>query len=306
MSLGTLERAPPPLFRQGPSALTRLALCIALAFFLMVADARMRIMQPLRTAVATLIYPLQWLALQPVDALRGAGRYFASLDGALSRTDAAERRLAEQSVRAGEAALLARENERLRALLELRDRLQQPARAAQVLYDAADPYSRKVFIDKGQAQGVRQGSPVTDEAGVVGQVTRVYPLLSEVTLLVDRDQSIPVLNLRTGARYVAFGEPGFEGGGLELRFVAANADIQAGDTLVTSGVDGLYPPGMAVAQVADVQRRADSAFARIHCRPLARLSGVRHVMVVEPPTDSLPALPAPEPAGKARGKGARS
>lgn len=305
MPLGTLERAPPPLFRQGPSALTRLALCIALALFLMVADVRLRILQPLRMLVATAIYPVQWLVLQPVQALRAAGGYFTTLDQALERTQDTQRRLAEQSVRAGESALLALENQRLRALLDLNARVPAPQRAAEVLYDAADPYSRKVVINKGQAQGIVAGSPVVDEAGVVGQVIRVYPMVSEVSLLTDRDQSIPVMNLRTGARYVAFGEPGFEGGGLELRFVAANADIQTGDALVTSGVDALYPAGLAVAVVAHVERRADSAFARIHCRPAARLAGVRHVMVIEPSAEQRPA-PPPDPApAKGRGKGAK-
>lgn len=111
---------------------------------------------------------------------------------------------------------LLQENERLRKLLQLRDRLQTPAKAAQVIYDAADPYTRRVMIDQGQMAGIVLGSPVMDESGMLGQVTRVHPLLSEVTLLIDRDQAIPVMNLRTGARGVAYGDPVIaHGGGME-------------------------------------------------------------------------------------------
>jgi rod shape-determining protein MreC len=130
----------------------------------------------------------------------------------------------------------------------LREQLATPVMAAEVLYDAADPYTRKVIIDKGMAQGVDLGSPVLDESGVLGQVTRVHPLVSEVTLLVDRDLAIPVLNVRTGARSVAYGDPTVSGSGLELRFMGSNSDVQQGDLLTTSGVDGVYPAGPAGGQ----------------------------------------------------------
>ena len=77
--------------------------------------------------------------------------------------------------------------------------------AAEVLYDAPDPFSRKVVIDRGATHGVVIASPVINEAGVLGQVTRVYPLSAEVTLLTDKDAAIPVLNTRTQLRSAAFG-----------------------------------------------------------------------------------------------------
>ena len=145
-----------------------------------------------------------------------------------------------------------------------------------MLYDAADPYTRKVIIDKGMAQGVDLGSPVLDESGVLGQVTRVHPLVSEVTLLVDRDLAIPVLNVRTGARSVAYGDPAVSGSGLELRFMGSNSDVQQGDLLTTSGVDGVYPAGLPVAKISRIERRAESAFAKIYCTPQALVTGARH------------------------------
>lgn len=302
MPLGTLDRTPPPFFRQGPSALSKLTVCSALAIFLMVADARLNLTQPLRAIVASALYPAQWLVMQPVTSVRHALGYFQSLQASQQSEEQTRRKLGLQSQKANQVDELLLENARLRRLLELRDRVSTPAQVAQVLYDAADPFSRKVVIDKGLVDNVDLGSPVIDEAGVIGQVTRVYTSVSEVTLITDRDQAIPVRNTRTGERGVAFGDPSLQAGGLELRFMGANSDVAPGDALSTSGVDGVYPPGLPVARVDKVERRAETAFARIHLSPVALVSATAHVMVLKPVSALLPPRP-PEtvaaPAGKA-------
>lgn len=305
MPLGTLERSAPSLFKQGPSAVSRLAVFSALAVFLMVADARFQITEPFRQAVATVLYPVQWLMLKPVELATHGSSYFQSLQLAQDDLDTARKKMTLMGQRANQAEQLAMENARLRKLLALRDRLETSAQAAEVVYDTADPFTRRVVLDRGQMGGVELGAPVMDEAGVLGQVTRVFPLVSEVTLLIDRDQAIPVLNIRTGVRGVAYGDPvAGHAGGMELRFMPANADIREEDLLTTSGVDGLYPPGLPVARVVRVERQADSAFARIYCAPLAQVQGARHVVVLKPLDDT--GLPRPEavppPAGK---RGAR-
>ena len=303
MPHGTLDGTPPPFFRQGPSALSKLIFFSALALFLMVADARFPVAQHLRTSVATLLYPLQWLAMRPVALAQDAGHYFESLKDSQASAASAHQKLAVQSLRAGQVEQLLAENSRLRQLMDLRERVNTPAQAAQVLYDAADPYTRKIIIDKGAVNNVVEGSPVLDENGVLGQVTQVYPLVSEVTLVTDRDQAIPVLNTRTGARGVAFGDPTSRGGALELRFIAAHEDILAGDLLTTSGVDGVYPPGLPVARVEKVEPRADSAFVRITCKPLALVGGVVHVMVFEPAANQMAPRPTPVVPGAKEKKG---
>lgn len=297
MPLGTLDRTPPPFFKQGPSALSKLMVCSALALFLMVADARFRVTQPVRSMVASVLFPLQWVVMQPVLAVRHVGEYVTSLEAAVSSEEAARRKLILQSQRANQVEQLTMENTQLRQLLGLRERLSTPTLAAEVLYDAADPYTRRVIVDKGLAQGVQAGSPVIDESGVLGQVTRVHPLISEVTLVTDPEQAIPVVNTRTGVRGITYGDAGRHGsGGLELRYMAANADVQPGDLLTTSGVDGVYPPGIPVAKVAKVERRPDSAFARIVLHPQALVDGAQHVMVLKPLLAQIPPRPAPEDA----------
>lgn len=294
MPLGTLDRTPPPFFKQGPSALSKLMFFSALSLLLMVADVRFRITQPVRAALSTALYPVQWLVLQPVRAVRSSSAYFTGLDQATFSSEQAAKKLALQSLRAGQVEQLLLENNRLRKVLGLRDQLSASVMAAEVLYDAADPYTRKIIIDKGQLQSVELGSPVLDESGVLGQVTRVHPLVSEVTLVIDRELAIPVLNVRTGARSVAFGDAtgAASGSGLELRFMGSNSDVQVGDLLTTSGVDGVYPAGLPVAKISKIERRAESAFAKIYCTPQALVAGARHVMVVKPVSAQIPARPA--------------
>ena len=302
MALGTLDRSLPPFFNQGPSAYSKLVFFGALSLFLMVADARFNVTQPVRSLIATVLYPVQWLAVQPVHAVRSASDYVTGVTQAEAESAQARRQLALQSLRAGQVEQLMQENERLRKLLGLKAQIATPVMAAEVLYDAADPYTRKVIIDRGAAQQVELGAPVLDESGVLGQVTRVHPLVSEVTLVVDRDLAIPVLNVRTGARSVAYGDPSLGGSGMELRFMGSNADVQVGDLLTTSGVDGLYPAGLPVATVSRIEHRAESAFSKIYCVPKALTAGARHVIVVKPLTaDVAQRPPAAAPAASRRG-----
>ncbi len=143
-----------------------------------------------------------------------------------------------------------------------------------------------MVIDKGSQSGIQAGEPVIDDVGVIGQVTRVYLLMSEVTLLSDKDQAIPLQVLRTGLRAIAYG--GAEGGMLDLRFMPANADIRNGDVLVTSGIDGTYPPGLPVATVARIERDAAYAFARITLAPTAGIDRYRQVLVLSNEANAPP------------------
>lgn len=282
MPLGTLDRTPPPFFKQGASALSKLMVFSALSVFLMVTDGRFQVSQPLRTGLATALVPLQWLVMQPIALLGELKRHAVTLDQALRQQAEAQKALAAQAQRSMQVEQLALENQQLRSLLGMRDRVSTRSVAAQVLYDTADPYTRRVVIDKGFKHGIQPGSAVIDDSGVLGQVTQVHPLLSEVTLLIDRNQAIPVLNVRTGVRGVAYGHSTPTGEGLELRYTLSNADINEGDLLTTSGVDGVYPPGLAVARIGQVARRAGSTFTRILCQPLARMGGALHVLVLDP------------------------
>ncbi len=283
MPLGTLDRTPPAFFRQGPSALTKLVVCAAMALFLMVADARFSVVAPLRTAIATALLPLQQALLIPVKLVQGGSGYAQGLQQALAEAAEARRAQTQLALQAAQAAQLARENQALRDLLGLAPARVQRHTAAEVLFESPDPYGRKIVIDRGQAQGLQPGAAVITPAGVLGQLTRLYPLSAEVTLLSDRDAAIAVLNTRTGQRAAAFGGVrGAAGATMELRFVAATVDLAVGDLLQTTGLDGIYPAGLPVAKVSSVERRAEGGFARVLLTPAVPGDGVRHVLVLDP------------------------
>lgn len=295
MTFGTIDRTPPPFFRQGPSALTKLLFFSALAVFLMVADARFRALEPLRAALAVVLLPVQRALAVPVDVMGEGFVYLQGLRDAREDERVAREQLTAQSLRASRVEALERENSQLRQLLDLQPAVHARTHAAGIIFEAADPYSRKVIIDQGASQGLMLGSPVINEDGVLGQLTRLFPNSAEVTLLADKDAAVPVLNTRTQQRGAAFG-----GSGIELRFTSANADVEVGDTLVTSGLDGVYPGGLPVARVSAIERRMESGFARISLTPAARPDGVRHVLVLEPIGVQLPPEPEPEAAPEAR------
>ncbi len=294
MPLGTFDRTPPPFFRQGPSALSKLIFFAALALFLMVADSRFALTQPIRLTLATVLYPVERVLLWPVRTWLEAGQYTLGLHEALRSEAHARRQLALVSAQALRADQLEVENTKLRALLAMRPALKVRSVAAQVLFDSPDPYSRKVVIDAGTFHGVSLSSAVVDQDGVLGQVTRVFPLSAEVTLLTDKNAVIPVLNVRSQTRTIAFGSAENtvnEGvaGAMELRFIAGNADVRLGDDFVTSGLDGVYPAGLPVARVNHVERKAESGFARILLTPVASPEAARLVLVLEPVGVQMPA-----------------
>jgi len=304
MALDSLDRSPPPFFRQGLPALSKLVLLGLLSLLLMSADHRLGLSRPIRSAISVALAPMQWLALLPQRAGAALQDYFTCVDEARDAAQQYHTRTIPQAQRLQQAEQLLQENKHLRELLELRNDHTGSAKAVQVLYETADPYSRSIVIDKGALSGIVLGSAVVDVAGVVGQVTRVYPLSSEVTLLTDRDQSIPVLNARTGHRFIAAGDPVTLGGSLELRFVPASADLQDGDLLTTSGIDGVYPAGLQVGRIRQIDRRIDNAFAKVHATPMAQARG-RHMLVL-PPVSDWPERPVKtEPASrKTKGKSA--
>lgn len=282
-----------PFFRRGPSPFARFVFFGLFSLVLLFADARFGYLESVRQVVAIVLLPLQRAALWPAQAWDGVATYFASQ----ARLSAENQQLRQQLLTHGAALQstqsLIQENARLRALLKAQARHAGTDILAEVLYLGRDPFSQKVYVNKGGNDDVKAGQAVIDDAGVVGQVTRIYPRLSEVTLLTEKDHTIPVKLERNGLRTLLVGAG--TGRAPELRFMAANADIQSGDVLVTSGLDGTYPPGLAVAVVAAVERDSGQMFARITCRPLAGVDRSDQVLIVPAPSAEMP--PRPEEPG---------
>src|SRR2546425_1428750 len=285
-----MEYSPPPLFKQGAPALAKVVFFALIAIILLVADSRMRSLALIRQLVGTALYPLQMVAVMPRDAAYKVGEYFASQSSLEAEVKKLKRQQVANALILQQAQQLNTENLHLRKLLEVRERMPVKSVLSEILYDARDAFTRKIVMDHGTRDGVALGQPVIDDVGVVGQVTRVFMFTSEVTLLTDKDQAIPVQVVRNGLRSVAYGRG--QAGGLDLRFMAANADIKVGDVLVTSGIDGVYPPGLAVAKVQQVDNNANGAFGRVVCQPLAGIDRNRQLLIL---LADLHIAPRPEP-----------
>ena len=291
-----MEYSPPPLFKQGASARVKVTVFALVSIVLLVVDAHMHLLGAARQVAATVLYPLQMAALMPRDAFYGMGDYFSSIGSLQKEVVQLKSQQVAQAQAMQQAQLQMAENAHLRRLLDAREHLPVQSMMGEILYDARDPSTRRIVLDRGARNGVQPGLPVIDNAGVVGQITRVFPFTSEVTLLTDKDQAIPVQVLRSGLRSVAYGRG--HSGMLDLRFVAPNADIQVGDILITSGLDGMYPAGLAVAKVVQVESVAAGAFGRVVCQPLAGIDRNRQLLIVmsqatrEPRPADVPHVPA--------------
>jgi rod shape-determining protein MreC len=253
-------------------------------------------MSRLRQGIATVLYPVQRLLLVPRNVIGSLGDYTGEIERMRAENAEMHRIEAANARTLLQAEQLAAENSQLRQLLGMRERTALRSTVAEVLYDARDPFSRRLVVDRGTQHGVKAGQPVIDAHGVIGQVTRAHPLSSEVTLVTDRNSTIPVEIRRTGIRTLAWGGSG--GGTIELRFLPAATDIREGDELVTSGLDGTFPAGLPVAHVSAVKPGSTSAFMRVHAEPTARVERTKLLLVllVDPPADAPPLPePAPEP-----------
>jgi len=288
-----MDHAPPPFFKRGPAPLALLTFYIAVSLAIFVFDLRFKSLELLRQSIALVVDPVQRVAQTPGSLVDYASHYLQGMHSLQQENDELKHAKLTTAPDLQRLAQLEAENERLRKLLSVTEREKANGQVSQILYTARDPFSRKVIVDKGQQSGITAGQPAIDEAGVVGQVTRVFPFSAEITLITDKDQVVPVQVVRTGQRSVVFG---LGNGQLELRYMPANADIQIGDMLVTSGLDGIYLPGFPVAKVVNVERDSAYSFARIFCVPIAGVENFGEVMVMDPkeitpiPAELIPEL----------------
>ena len=267
-----------PFFNRGPSPLARLTFFALLAIVIMIADHRFRALDTVRLAVSVVLHPLEQLVAVPGMLAGRVVSYFSSQDRLLQENRELQIRVLELAALGQEAQLLKTEHEHLTRLARASSRFVNHGVVAEVIRDARNPFNRKILIDKGLAHGLRAGLAVIDGSGVVGQITAVGTFSSEVTLITDKDQSVPVMVVRNGHRAVAVGM-GKEGT-IDVPFIPVNADIQNGDLFVTSGIDGTYPPGLAVATVTSVEKNTAFMFAKITAKPASGADNHRYVLVL--------------------------
>jgi rod shape-determining protein MreC len=265
-------------FNRGPSPVARLVFFCALSLLLLFVDARYQYLESARTVLSVIIYPFQRLTALPGEVVGRISVYFETQSRL--QEENAQLRL-QHDVDAAQLAQMSSiqaENSQLRTLHELEARVDFPMQMAEIVYVERDIFKRKLIVNKGSQANVLAGQVVVDDFGVVGQVTRVYPWLSEVTLVTDKDHAVPIQFVRNGLRAVVFGSGDI--GEMALRYMPVSSDIVEGDILVTSGIDGTYPPNLPVAKVVKIERDPAYPFARITCAPLAGVDRNRALLIV--------------------------
>ena len=293
-----MDRSPPPFFRQGPSANARLLFFGLLSLGLLIADARFDALGGLRQGIGNVLYPVQRVLLIPRDAIALAGTYVTEITS-LRQENAELKRIEALNAKALlQIEQLANENKRLRDLAGARERAAVRSVLSEVLYETRDPFTRKLVLDKGAQQQVSIGQPVIDAKGLIGQVTRVFQFSSEMTLVTDRNMTVPVVLQRTGMRSVAFG--GAAPGRLELRYLASSADLREGDLLTTSGLDALYPPGLPVGRIERIERGGDNDFVKVLIAPTAEIQNNHLLVILQVDTSAIPPAPPVESIDPAR------
>ena len=273
-------------FNRGPSPAVRLVFFGLLSLLLLFVDARYKYLEIARTVLSVVTYPLQRVVATPSVLWHQADSFLTLQSSLLGDNAKLRQQRTVDAVQLQQLQVLQAENRHLRDLLAVQQRTAYPTQLAEIVYVERDLFKRKLFLDKGTQASVQAGQVVMDDIGVVGQVTRVYPWLSEVTLITDKDHAVPVQVLRNGLRAVVFGSGDI--GDLALRYMPVSSDLVEGDILVTSGIDGTYPPGLPVARVGHIERDPAYPFARIQCIPLAGVDRHRQLLILS----GLPQLPA--------------
>jgi len=268
-------------FNRGPSTAARLAFFGFLSMLALFIDARYKSFEPVRSAIQFVVYPFQRLTTLPGLAWEGVDTYFTSNHQLQLDNNQLQLRQHTAAVQLQQLQVLQLENQQLRKLLDLLQQVSYPMQTSEIAYIEQDFFKRKIILDKGLASNVQAGQIVMDDIGIIGQITHVYPLASEATLITHKDHAVPVQVLRSGLRAVVFGAGNISE--LTLRYMPMNADIVVGDELVTSGIDGTYPAGIRVAKVTKVERDPAYPFARIVATPAAGIDKNKQLLIVASP-----------------------
>jgi len=291
-----VQYSAPPLFKQGISALAKLIACLVISLALMIIDFQIKSLDFIRSQVNVVLRPFEQLMLLPSSMISGGGDYLTSRTSLEKENIALKLRQAELSLLANQSALLAVENQHLRNLLDLQKIVGFKTVPVEVLFNPPNPLSQRVVVNRGQNQGLKLGSPIANEMGILGQVVRLYDNSAEVSLLEDRDFAIPVLVARNGLRAAVVGNGRNQL--LQLRYLPVASDLEVGDILLTSGVDGIYPPGFAVAVISKIERNLDQNSSNVFCSPIAEIN--RHLqalaLIYDPEIDAKPASAMNAPA----------
>jgi rod shape-determining protein MreC len=266
------------LFLRGPSATVRMAVLVIASITLMTVDHRWHSLELVRSALSSVIYPLQYTIDLPIQLFYWADDALSSQKTLLEKNREFEARHLENRVQLQKLDIIEKENDRLRQLLSATPKTTERLLISEIINVDVDPYRQLIILNKGSNNEAYQGQPIIDAQGIMGQIIHVGPLSSTAMLITDASHAIPVQVNRTGLRSIAFGSGKIDQ--LNLRHLPHSVDIQVGDLLITSGLGGTFPPNFPVAIVSKVERTAGEQFSLIEAKPHAQLEKSREVLLV--------------------------
>ncbi len=263
-----------------PSVLTRFVIFTALSLALMVVDHRGQQLARARAALSVVFYPMEIAATIPARVGVSLAGMFSGKQALREKYDrlAAKQVLLEARLQRYDA--LRAQNTHLRKLLGSAALVADRAVVARILQVNEEPFTREIIIARGSRDGVRDGQPVIDNHGIMGQVTEVDPEQSRVTLITNPGHAIPVEDVRNGLRTIVFGTGAEDR--VAVRYLTAPVDIKVGDLLVSSGIGGTFPFGYPVARVTSIVNDPNEPFLDIHARPIAHLEYNKEVLLIWP------------------------
>jgi len=265
-------------FKQRSSIKTTILFYTIFCALLIYTDAKFNYLEMIRAGMSIAIHPLRTVALIPAKMYQNFTEFIITTKNLKQENS----RLKEEMFNTDKLRLvqdsLLIENKNLRKLLQLGETVQPSHLVAEIIYYPRDPFSREVVVDKGASNGVSLGAPAIDASGVIGQVVRLHPWTSEISLVTNRDHPVPVQVSRNGLRAVVFGV-GYDSS-LEVRFMPIDADIKQGDLLATSGIGGVYPANLPVGTVTKVDRDESYPFAKIVVKPVANIGKHRQLLLL--------------------------
>ena len=282
----------PAFFVRGSSPFSRMVFFCALSVSIMAIDARLNYLSQVRQAFIAALHPLEVMANAPSEWNRDVKKYFSAHNALVQENYALKEQAFEQKVLLQRLNTVEAENTHLRTLLNGNLPIQPKAILGEISHMGRDPFTHTVVVNRGSQHNIKAGQAVVDSKGVIGQVTRVYPFTSEVTLITDKELSIPIQIERNQLRAIAFGEGNNT---LDIPYLPTNVDIKVGDKLVTSGIDGIYPAGLAVATVTAILQNPESPFAKIVSTPVAEVNNHLQLLLLalpEPKENEQPAADA--------------
>jgi rod shape-determining protein MreC len=244
----------------------------------MLIDFRLKALDPIRNTMNWFLRPLEYTVMVPRDMYEASAEYFTTRATLAQENQVMKIRQTELSLLANQSEFLQVENQNLRQLLDLQNQVAFKTLPVEILFNPPNSTSQRIVINRGSVDGLKIGNPLANDAGILGQVVRLYDHSAEVSLLEDLDFAVPVQVARNGLRAAVFGSG--RGNPLELRYLPVASDLEVGDVLLTSGIDGVYPPGFAVAVVSRIDRNIAKNSSNVFCLPIAPVNRYRQALAL--------------------------